>query len=220
MATVHRLTRGDSDGEAPGALLPRAAPNGCSADQQRDLYRPHDPDFDPDTPSGGVLSIDAVCFNRDLPADLPFGGGHPELRFVEPMAGVTRVNCLTAPSQPLRPPLREQRFWRLISHLSLGHLSVVGGEEAATALGEVLRLYDMRDSVETRAAIDSLTSVTSKPGSARAPGGKGGAFCRGLDVTLEFDLVLGKRLDLFDGLGPRSFSRHATSIPSSEHALC
>jgi type VI secretion system protein ImpG len=50
-----------------------------------------------------------------------------------------------------------------------------------------LRLYDMRDSVETRAAIDSLTSVTSKPGSARAPGGKGGAFCRGLDVTLEFD---------------------------------
>jgi type VI secretion system protein ImpG len=184
----YRLTHGDSDGEAPGAFYYPVRRQTAAPLTGSEIYiAPHDPDFDPDTPSGGVLSIDAVCFNRDLPADLPFGGGHPELRFVEPMAGVTRVNCLTAPSQPLRPPLREQRFWRLISHLSLGHLSVVGGEEAATALGEVLRLYDMRDSVETRAAIDSLTSVTSKPGSARAPGGKGGAFCRGLDVTLEFD---------------------------------
>jgi type VI secretion system protein ImpG len=82
--------------------------------------------------------------------------------------------------------LREQRFWRLVSHLSLGHLSVVGGEEAAAALREVLRLYDMRDSTETRTAIEALLNVTSKPGSARAPSGKG-AFCRGLDVTLEFE---------------------------------
>ena len=49
--------------------------------------------------------------------------------------------------------LRDKRFWRLISHLSLGHLSVVGGETAAEALREVLRLYDFRDSAESRAAI-------------------------------------------------------------------
>ena len=157
---------------------------------------PNDPDFDPDSSTPGVLSIEAMCLNRDLPADLPFGGGHPELRFVEPTAGVTRINCVTAPSQPLRPPLREQRFWRLVSHLSLGHLSVVGGAEAAAALREVLRLYDMRDSAETRAAIDSLVSVTSKPGTARAPGGKG-AFCRGLDVTLEFEPIAWETAGLY-----------------------
>lgn len=183
----YRLTHSDPDADLAGAFYypvrrPTAAPLAGS-----EVYiAPHDPDFDPDATTGGILSIDAVCLNRDLPADLPFGGGHPELRFVEPTAGVTRVNCLTAPTQPLRPPLREQRFWRLVSHLSLGHLSVVGGEEAAEALREVLRLYDMHNSAETRAAIDALIGVSSKPGTARAPGGKG-AFCRGLDVTLEFE---------------------------------
>jgi type VI secretion system protein ImpG len=87
----------------------------------------------------------------------------------------------------LRPPLRERRFWRLVSHLSLGHLSVVGGEEGAAALREVLRLYDFRDTAETRAAIAGLVGVSAKPGSARVPGARAGAFCRGLDVTLEFD---------------------------------
>ncbi len=83
-------------------------------------------------------------------------------------------------------------FWRLVSHLSLGHLSVVGGEKAAEALREVLRLYDCRDSTETRAAIRALLGVTSKPGAARVPaatgpGARTGGFCRGLDVTLTFD---------------------------------
>jgi type VI secretion system protein ImpG len=29
--------------------------------------------------------------------------------------------------------------------------------------------------------------VSSRPGTARVPGARAGAFCRGLDVTLEFD---------------------------------
>ena len=74
-----------------------------------------------------------------------------------------------------------------MSHLSLGHLSVVGGAEGANALKEVLRLYDLRDSAETRAAIEGLISVTAKPGTARVPEARLGAFCRGLDVTLTFD---------------------------------
>jgi type VI secretion system protein ImpG len=133
-----------------------------------------------------VLSTDAQCTNRDLPAGLPFGGGHPELRPVEATAGIAQLLCLTAPTAPLRPPLREHRFWRLVSHLSLGHLSVVGGSEGAAALREVLRLYDLRDSPETRDAIDALLGVSAAPGTARVPG-RAGAFCRGLDVTLEFD---------------------------------
>ena len=84
-------------------------------------------------------------------------------------------------------PLREAGFWRLVSHLSLGHLSVVGGEAGANALKEMLLLYDLRDSPETRAAIEGLVGVTARPGTARVPGARVGAFCRGLDVTLEFD---------------------------------
>jgi type VI secretion system protein ImpG len=153
---------------------------------------PHDAAFDPEREGGGVLSIDALCCNRDLPSLLPFGGGRPTLRLVEGAAAVTGLTCLTAPSPTLRLPQQENRFWRLVSHLSLGHLSVVGGETGADAMREVLRLYDCRDSAESRAAIRALLSVVSKPGAARIPGLHGpgartGGFCRGLDVTLTFD---------------------------------
>jgi len=184
----YRLTHGDPEGETPGgfyhvARRPTAAPLSGT-----EVYlAPDDPEFDPEAPVGSVLSVDALCLNRDLPAGLPFGGGHPELRLVEASSGIARLVGLTAPTQPLRPPLREHRFWRLVSHLSLSHLSVVGGAEGAAALREVLQLYDLRGSAETRAAIEALMGVTAAPGTARAPGGRGGAFCRGLDVTLEFD---------------------------------
>lgn len=148
---------------------------------------PHQPAFDPEHEGDSVLSVDAYCFNRDLPSALPFGGGRPTLRLVEGAAVVTGLTCLTAPTATMRMPLRERGYWRLISHLSLGHLSVVGGEGAAAALAEMLRLYDGRDSPESRAAIRGLLSVSSAPGTARMPGARAGGFCRGLDVTLVFD---------------------------------
>jgi type VI secretion system protein ImpG len=111
---------------------------------------------------------------------------------VDGIAAVVGTTCLTAPTPTLRIPGREHSFWRLISHLSLGHLSVVGGEAAAHALREVLRLYDCRESTESRRAIRALLTVTSRPGTARipglsGPGARSGGFCRGLDVTLTFD---------------------------------
>jgi type VI secretion system protein ImpG len=146
-----------------------------------------DPAFDPHRPADAVLSVDALCINRDLPASLPFGGGHPVLGLVEGHTAVRQVVCVTAPTPTLRPPQGKEHFWRLVSHLSLGHLSVVGGEAGATALKEVLRLYDLRDSPETRAAIDGLLAVSGTPGMARVPGARAGAFCRGLDVTMVFE---------------------------------
>lgn len=149
---------------------------------------PFDPEFDANGgQSGTVLSIDALCTNRDMAAELPFGGGHPRMKLTEGMATITRVSCITAPTAPLRLKARDQTFWRLISHLSLGHLTLVGGAEGAVALKEALRLYDWRDTAETRAAIDGLVGVSSRPGAARVLGARAGAFCRGLDVTLEFE---------------------------------
>jgi type VI secretion system protein ImpG len=183
----HRLTDGDPEHGIPGGFyhLPRrAAAPGMPGTEV--FIAPHDPEFDPDKPAESVLSIDALCVNRDLPTDLPFGGGHPRLRLVEGAAAVAALHAVTAATSTLRPPLRETGFWRLVSHLSLGHLSVTGGPEGAAALKEVLRLYDLRDTAETRAAVEALTSVSAGPGTARAPGRAGG-FCRGLDVALEFD---------------------------------
>jgi type VI secretion system protein ImpG len=119
----YRLTHGDPESSVAGGFYqlsrrPSPAPLGGT-----EVYiGPHDPGFDPDAATGTVLSIDALCCNRDLPISLPFGGGHPELRLAEAQPSIARLTCLTAPSTPLRPPLHERRFWRLVSHLSLGHL--------------------------------------------------------------------------------------------------
>lgn len=193
----HRLTHADAaepSEQSSGyyAVMRRPIVGGIGG---TDTYLlPHDPDFDPRRDGGAVLSVDALCCNRDLPTLLPFGGDSQTLpvELVEGAAAVVRITCLTAPTQTLRRPLHDRSAWRLISHLSLGHLSVAGGKAAAAALREVLVLYDCRDTVESRRAIQALVRVRSAFGTARIPGLTGpgarrGGFCRGLDVTLTFD---------------------------------
>ena len=184
----YRLTHADPEADTQGGSYLVSRHDSPAPLAGSEVYlAPFDPALDPEMPAETVLSVDALCSNRDLPTHLPFGGGHPRLRLAEGAAAVARVTCLTAPTAPARMRLRERGFWRLISHLSLGHLSVVGEAEGANALKEVLRLYDLRDSAESRAAIDGLLAVRAMPGAARVPGARLGAFCRGLDVTLEFD---------------------------------
>ncbi|MBW6400964.1 type VI secretion system baseplate subunit TssF [Roseomonas sp. HJA6] len=143
--------------------------------------------FDPAQPAEGVLTVEALCCNRDLPALLPFGAGQPRLRVAQGGAPVSAVDCISPPTPTLRPRLNDRGAWRLISHLALNHLSVTGGEGGAAALREILRLHDLRDTAETRAALGAIVAVDTRAGIARLPGGRAGAFARGLDVTLTFD---------------------------------
>jgi type VI secretion system protein ImpG len=142
---------------------------------------------DPATPDQWVASVETTCSNRDLPAKLPFGGGHPYLRPVQSTPGVAGVLCLTAPTDALRLANRKESMWRLVSHLSLNHLSLTDSATGAEGLREILRLYDFRDAPETRALIDSVSSIRAKRSTARAPDRAMGALCRGLDVTIDFD---------------------------------
>ena len=146
-----------------------------------------DLDFNPSAASEWVVTVGTSCLNRDLPSKLPYGGGHPQLQLVEGASPVAGLTCVTPPTSTLRPPMGDRGRWRLISHLSLNHLSLADGEEGVEALRDILKLYDFRDSAETRAVIDSILSVRSKLGVARAPARDMGAFCRGVDVTIDFD---------------------------------
>ena len=207
----YRLTRAEAEQADPGGsyhVTRRASPLGGT----ESFLAPYDPDFDPDRPADSILSVDALCFNRDVPAELPFGDSHPAFSLVDGNAAVARLRCLTAPTPTWRRPLRETGFWRLVSHLSLSHLSVADGEAGANVLKEVLQLYDLRDSAESRAARDGLLAVTARPGVARVPGGRAGAFCRGVDVKLEFDSRSwqGSGLYLLASVLERFFALHAT----------
>lgn len=172
----------------------------------------YDAGFDPSKKIDSVLSVEALCLNRDLPSELPFGGGHPTLKALKPHTGVASIACITPPTPTLRPEIHARGAWRLISHLSLGHLSVTGGAEGAAALKEVLRLYDLRETADTRAVLEALLAVNAKPGTARVPGSRLGAFCRGLDVELEFEprAFQGAGLYLLSSVLERFLALHAT----------
>jgi type VI secretion system protein ImpG len=146
-----------------------------------------DLDFEPADSSERVVSVDTVCLNRDQAGRLPFGGGNPRLELVEAASAISRIECLTAPTPTLRPPLGRGTRWRLVSHLVLNHLSIAGEEDGADALRAILKLYDFHDSAQTRSLIDSLVRVSSAPAVARVPGPGIAGFGRGLDVRVEFE---------------------------------
>jgi type VI secretion system protein ImpG len=143
-----------------------------------------DPNFQPTLPAVETLTIHTTCSNRDLPGKLPFGGelGNFELEGAAPLS---RIRCLKKPTETVRPPLRRGAQWRLISHLSLNYLSLCeGGREA---LQEILKLYDFSDSAVIQQQIAGITYVTSRQVVGRPVSMPWNGFCRGLEVTIEFD---------------------------------
>lgn len=194
-----------------------------------------DLDFDPARPDDSVLTVETLCCNRDLPAQLPFGGGHPRLKLTQGAAAVQSIQCLTPPTPTLRLANRREHRWRLISHLSLNHLTISGGPQGLEALKEALRLYDFRDSAETRMVIDALTKVESRRGTARAPARPGDvawgdAIIRGVDIALEMDparlgghglFLFGAALDHFFGLycTINSFTRLTVTLKGRQGKL-
>src|SRR5262249_31953032 len=100
---------------------------------------------------------------------------------------VSRIVCLTPPTRTLRPALKQGALWRLISHLSLNHLSLVEGEgDQADALREILKLYDFTASAETRKMIDGILRVGSRGVIGRVRMGAAG-LCRGVEVAVLLD---------------------------------
>ncbi len=137
-------------------------------------------DLAPVDPEVETVMVQATCTNRDLPARLTFGdpAGDFEMEIAAP---ITRINCLIKPTPTRRASLGGALQWRLISHLSLNYMSLVqGGEDA---LKEILKLYDFDNSPATRQQISGIRSLKSEYLTKRI----GQSFCRGVQVTLEFD---------------------------------
>lgn len=150
-----------------------------------------DLDFSPQSPSDWTLTIHTTCCNRDLPERLEFhddeddGRRRPRMR-MEASGPLAPVRCLTKPTPTRRPPLGQSVLWRLVSHLSLNHLSLVAAGEGARALREILALYDYIGTPDRRARIDSIVAVHGKHDTARVERGDAG-FCRGMEVRLDLD---------------------------------
>lgn len=146
-----------------------------------------DSEFNPFAPAVEVLNVRTTCTNRDLPARLPFGGKDGDFE-VEGTALVSRVRCLTKPTETIRPPQRRALQWRLISHLNLNYLSIVNSENGTPeALQEILHLYNFDDSSVTRKQILGIVGIETKKAVRQIGGRIGAGFVRGLETTVTFD---------------------------------
>lgn len=155
--------------------------------------------FNPNIPDNKTLHIKTTCSNRDLPAKLPFNMEHPKLQCVDAAPPCERIRCLVQPTRTVRPPLRNHARWRLISHLNLNYLSLTGRDEPTTALKEILRLYDFKDSSVTRALVESIVDMNVRLISAPLAVEGRATMCRGFEVeiTLDDSMLTGSSAYLF-----------------------
>ncbi|MCB1022897.1 MAG: type VI secretion system baseplate subunit TssF [Acidobacteria bacterium] len=143
--------------------------------------------FDPRVPAEEVITIKCTCTNRDLPSRLPFGRKEGDFE-IEGTALVSRIRCLTKPTDTIRPARRRGAHWRLISHLNLNYLSLIENQDGTPeALQEMLQLYNFGDSSATHNQILGITGIESKKVVRKIGRQIGAGFVRGIETTLEFD---------------------------------
>lgn len=157
-------------------------------DEGTDMYLSLiDLDFNPNLPEERTLNVDTTCSNRDQPTKLPFSSDQPKLQCVNAAPPCSKIRFLTKPTPVVRPPMRNNARWRLISHLNLNFLSLTGRDEATMALKEILRLYDFKESSVTRALVDSISHVKTHPISAPLNIDGHTTMCRGMEIEIEID---------------------------------
>jgi type VI secretion system protein ImpG len=164
-------------------------------DQGTDTYL-HlvDAAFDPAAATNETLVVRSLCTNRDLPMRLPRVGEVVQFKTAFAAEGGAKVRCVRNPTPPLRPASPRGRYWHLVSHLNLNHLSLTDDAEGAEALRGLLRLYDLTDpkadpqaAALARQSIEGLVGVSHRRTTAWVGSGELGGFARGLEITLELD---------------------------------
>jgi type VI secretion system protein ImpG len=155
-----------------------------------------DADFDPVQPKTDVLSLQLSCTNRDLPTLMSVGLPSGDL-FLEGGSSVRAIKLLRKPTPPCRFDHRRDGQWRIISHLSLNHLSLSGS--GLVAFQEMLALYDLPRTAATRRQIEGLLGIEVRDRTVWLSGKPFACFVRGQEVCLSIDesSFVGSGLDVF-----------------------
>ncbi|MET3117221.1 type VI secretion system protein ImpG [Undibacterium sp. GrIS 1.8] len=143
-----------------------------------------DIDFDPAVVETQTLSLDLTCCNRDLPASLSYGLPGGDL-FLEGGSMVRSISFLRKPTESYRFERGRGAHWRLISHLSLNHLSLSKG--GLEAFQEMLNLYDLPRSATSQRQIGGVIAIEHKAAKAWLPGNPFACLVRGIEVRLTID---------------------------------
>lgn len=142
-----------------------------------------DLDFTPELPSYPTTFAQLLCTNRELSRHIQPG----TLLQLDDSAPIKGIYTLKHPTIQISPPLEGAAIWRIISHLSLNHLSFTEPTHGLTALQEILRLYNFTQdkAVEKRIIGIRNLKIVRKMGRLGSDAWRG--FIRGFKITLEVD---------------------------------
>ncbi|HSK41534.1 MAG TPA: type VI secretion system baseplate subunit TssF [Arenibaculum sp.] len=162
-----------------------------------------DLDFRPTRPPAQMVFAHTLCTNRGVAEQLA-----PGTRLqIEVDAPVKVVTCLNKPTAQVTPPMRGDTLWRLVSNLSVNHLSLDDGQRSLRALREILVLYGTGATAGQQ--VSGMVDLSSRRIVRRVGGEAWRGFCRGTEVTVGFDedqfvgsnpFLLAAVLDRFLGL--------------------
>jgi type VI secretion system protein ImpG len=156
------------------------------------------------------LSLEVLVTNRHLPLSM----GDPVEFSPEGGGPIQSVRCVTGPTPPRPSFIDGSIMWRLISHLSLNHLSLEGGGEGdrPVAFRELLRLYADISDRSIMKQIDGVQTVRVRPVVRRVESIGPVTFVRGSEVTLHLDEAAfeGAGVFLFGAVIERFLARYAS----------
>lgn len=155
-----------------------------------------DAHMDLHTPAVETLSLEVLATNRDWPRHLAAGLPGGDL-FMEGGGPARSIALVRKPTRSHRRARDRGLVWRLISQLSINHLSLSGG--GLEALKELLRLHELPSHASNRRQIDALHAVAFEADTAWLPGQPHACFVRGTHVRLTLDeaCFAGTGLSLF-----------------------
>lgn len=142
-----------------------------------------DPDLNPALPDERTVWAETLCTNRRLAEQLQAG----DPLQIEEAAPLQRIRVLHQPTRQHEPPLGGATLWRLVSTLSLNHLSLLdGGPAALEALREIVALYGAGHP-STRQQVEGILEMSTRRVVRRAGEGHWRGVCRGTEVALLLD---------------------------------
>lgn len=155
-----------------------------------------------------LVKATALCSNRNLPSHMPFGTNQAKLSIPGRGDIIKKVECLLAPTTPVRADLGDASRWQLVNHLSLSHFS---GKDALKILQDTLKLYDFKNTPENKTMIDNLVAIKVNSSTARINQNGRICFCSGSDIEITFanDHYSGSGIFFFSAILDRFFAQFA-----------
>jgi len=232
-APFYGLRHGSEDSQEGRFWFSRREPREWAPDSASDVYLSF-VDLDGASVRAGKHSVfaDLLCFDGDLPNEAmgarsllhledegmpvevllaPTKARQPPIDRIDRRSRARyRLDDQEEARPPTRPPGGGRQHWRLVSMLSLNHLSLI--EEGVDAFREMLRLHDPGGSISGERHVQGLLRVSSEPVQAAVHGEHGLGFARGRGVELHFDeeLFAGAGVYLFASVIERFLGMYAS----------